>query len=64
MAKDDLQQRLTKSEEERQKEQQVHFNPHMTNGLSHCYLLDDSTLILRDIRSDFEFLSHFLTNFL
>ena len=31
----------------------------MTNGLSHCYHLGESTVIIRNIRSDFEFLFHF-----
>ena len=36
------------------------FNPFMSNGRSHCYHLGESTLIIRDIGSDFEFLFHFL----
>ena len=35
-------------------------NPYLTNGLSHHYHLGVSTFILRDIRSDFEFLFKFL----
>ena len=31
------------------------FNPSMTNGLSHIYHLDKSTLIFGDIRCDFRF---------
>ena len=31
----------------------------MTNGLSHLYHLDESTFIVRGIRSNFSFLFHF-----
>ena len=40
------------------------YNPHMMNGLSHSYHLDESTFILRDIRSYFEFLTNFSMKFL
>ena len=33
------------------------------NGLSHLYHLDESTFILRDIRSNFSFLLHFSMKF-
>ena len=36
-----------------------HINPLETNGLSHPYQLDESTFVLRGIRSDFSFLFHF-----
>ena len=36
----------------------------MTNGLSHCHHLDESTFILRGTKSDFEFLTHFSMKFL
>ena len=35
------------------------LNLFMTNGLSHCYHLDESSVIIRGIWSDFEFLYHF-----
>ena len=35
-------------------------NPFMTNGHVHHYHLDESTVIFRGIRSDFEFVFHFL----
>ena len=35
----------------------------MMNGLSHQYHLVESTVIIRDIRSDIEFLFHFLIDF-
>ena len=35
------------------------LNPLMTNGLFHCYHLGESTVIIRDIRSDFEFYQFF-----
>ena len=35
----------------------------MANGLSRCYRLEESTFILKDIRSDFEFLSHYSMKF-
>ena len=35
------------------------LNPYMTNGFSHHYHLDESTVIIRDIMSDFEFYSFF-----
>ena len=38
---------------------EVHFTPLVTNGLSHPYHLDESTLILRDTRCYFSFLFHF-----
>ena len=37
-----------------------HFNPYLTNGFSHHYRLGESTFIFRGVRSDFNFLSHFL----
>ena len=40
------------------------FNPYLTNGFSHYYHLGQSTFIIRDIRSDFEFLFHFSMKFL
>ena len=40
------------------------FNMFMKNGLSHCYHLGESTVIIRGIRSDFEFLFHFSIKFL
>ena len=42
----------------------VQFNPYLTNGFSHHYQLDESTFILRGVRSDFYFLSDFLMKFL
>ena len=36
----------------------------MTNGLVHHYHLGESTLIVRGIRDDFEFLFHFSMKFL
>ena len=41
-----------------------YVNPFMTNGLSHCYHLDETTVIIRSIRSDFEFLFHFPMKFI
>ena len=38
------------------------LNPHLTNGLSHPYQLDESTFIFRGIRSIFSFLFHFSMN--
>ena len=35
------------------------FNPLVTNGLSHCYHLDESTFIFRGIRSNFSFFISF-----
>ena len=35
------------------------LNPLVTNGLSHTYQMDESTLIFRDIRSNFSFLFYF-----
>ena len=35
------------------------INPYLTNGFSHHYHLGESTVIIRDLRSDFEFLFHF-----
>ena len=35
------------------------FNIFLTNGLAHHYQLGESVVILRDIRSDFNFLFHF-----
>ena len=35
------------------------LNPRVTNGLSHPYLLDESTFIFRDIKGNFSFLFHF-----
>ena len=52
---------------------QQNINTHVTIGLSHSYHLDDTTLILRDIRSNFYFIAcfdeipvflHFLLKFL
>ena len=40
------------------------LNPFMTNGLSHCYYLGESTVIIRGIRCNFEFLFHCLMKFL
>ena len=40
------------------------FNPLVTNGLSNPYHLDESTFVLRDIRSNFTFLFHFSMKFL
>ena len=40
------------------------YNPYMMNGLSHSYHLDESTFILRDIRSYFKFLTNFFMKFL
>ena len=40
------------------------FNPYLMNGLSHHYHLGESTVIIRGIRSDFEYLFHFLMKFL
>ena len=37
----------------------MHYNPLVTNGLSYCYHLGESTFIVRGTRSDFEFLFHF-----
>ena len=36
----------------------------MTNGFSHHYQLGESTFILRGVRNDFNFLSHFSMKFL
>ena len=36
------------------------FNPHVTNGISHCYHLVESIFILGSIGSNFPFLFHFL----
>ena len=36
----------------------------MTYGLSHCYHLDKSTSIFRDIRGVFQILFHFFIKFL
>ena len=33
----------------------LHFNPNKLNGLSHPYHLDESTFILRDFRSNFQY---------
>ena len=41
-----------------------YVNPSMRNGLSHCYHSGESTVIIRDIMSDFEFLFHFPMKFL
>ena len=35
----------------------------MMNGLAHHYHLGESTVIFRDVRSDFEFLFHFSMKF-
>ena len=35
------------------------INPYLTNGFSHHCQLGESTYILRCVRSDFDFLSHF-----
>ena len=43
---------------------EVFINPYLTNGSSHRYHLDESTFILRGVRSDFYFLSHFSMKFL
>ena len=40
------------------------INPYITNGLAHHYHLGESTLNFRGIRSNFEFLFHFLMKFL
>ena len=40
------------------------FNPYLMNGFAHRYQLGESTLIFRGVRSDFEFLSHFLMKLL
>ena len=40
------------------------FNPHVTNGLSHPYHLDESTFIYRFIRRSFSFLFHFSMEFM
>ena len=40
------------------------FNPYLTNGFFHHYLLGESTFIFRDVRSDFYFLSYFSMKFL
>ena len=39
-------------------------NSLVMNGLSHPYHLDKSTLIFRDIRSDYSFLFHFSMKFM
>ena len=39
--------------------QQPSFNPLVTNGISHRYHLDESTFILRGIRSNISFIFHF-----
>ena len=41
-----------------------YINPYLTNGFSHHDQLDESTFIIRGVRSDFEFLSHFSMKFL
>ena len=41
-----------------------YFNPYLTNGFSHHYHLGESTFILRDISSDFEFSFYFSMKFL
>ena len=40
------------------------FNPLVTNGFSHAYQMDESTLILRGSGSDFSFLFHFSMKFM
>ena len=37
-------------------------NPYLRNGFSHHYHLGESTFIIRGVRSDFYFLSHFSMN--
>ena len=32
---------------------EMEFNPHLTNGFSHDYQLDESTFILRGVRKEF-----------
>ena len=39
------------------------FNPYVTNELSHPYHLDESTFVIRGIRSEFSFLCHFSMEF-
>ena len=39
------------------------FNPLVTNGLSHPYQLDESSLTFRGIRSNFSFLFHFFDEY-
>ena len=36
-----------------------HFNPYLTNGISHHYQLGESTFIFRGVRGDFQFLFNF-----
>ena len=40
------------------------FNPLMTNGLSHCYHLDESIISFKQIRSDLHFFKKFSMKFL
>ena len=40
------------------------LNPHVTNGFSHPYHLDESTFISRDFRHDFSFVFHFWMKFM
>ena len=40
------------------------FNPYLTNGFSHHYHLGESIFILRNIKSDFQFLNKFLMKIL
>ena len=43
--------------------EQTSINLYLTNGFCHHYRLGQSTFIIKDIRSDFEFLSNFSMNF-
>ena len=40
------------------------INPYLMNGFANHYQLDESTFILRGVRSEFYLLSHFLMKFL
>ena len=42
----------------------IQVNPLVTNGLSNPYHLDESTFILRDIRSNFSFAFHVSKKFM
>ena len=42
-----------------QEDMYADVNPLVTNGFSHPYHLDESTFILRDVRSNFSYLFHF-----
>ena len=44
--------------------QEARLNPYLANGFYHHYQLDESTFIIRGVKSDFYFLSHFSMKFL